>query len=92
MLLLLLTNFVILVLSFVFQIFPVVVLADIPIIGPSFSSTLTTAVLYFNSFAETLPYIRVVMDMFLFVVLPTEFLILILKFFLGSRTPISNNN
>lgn len=66
---------------------PVVTLASIPVVGGFISNTLQMAVGYFNSAMITLPYLQVVWHMFLWVVLPFELALLILKFFLGNHMP-----
>ena len=49
------------------------------------SSVLLTAVVLFNTFLETFPYAIVGWHMFLYVVIPFEILLIVLKVFLGSR-------
>jgi len=49
-------------------------------------TTLATAVSYFHGITETVPYLQVVWTCFLYV-LGFEILMLVLKLFLGSRTP-----
>jgi len=76
------------ILSILFYIFPVVTVADIPLAGEAMSSALYTAMGYWNSAMETVPYFYVAWDIFLFVIIPFEISLLVLKFFLGHRTPI----
>lgn len=52
-------------------------------------SILQTAVSYFHGAGQTLPYLEVVWSAFLYVA-GFELLLLVLKIFLGSRTPHSN--
>jgi len=76
----------------IFGFLPVVTLADIPLIGSSLSSTLVTAVQIWNAFLVTFPYAQIVWNIFLIVIVPLEILLLIAKFFLGSRLPAHTTN
>jgi len=67
--------------------FPEVDIASIPYIGSSVSSTLVTAVSYWNAFMVTLPFMADVWHVFLYAILPFEILMIFLKFFLGNRVP-----
>lgn len=80
------------ILSVVFYIFPVVTIADIPLIGDAISSSLYTAMGYWNSFMVTFPYAEATWNAFLFVIIPFEVALLLLKFFLGHRTPIKETH
>jgi len=73
----------------IFQFFPVVTLADIPLIGLSVRSLLLTVVLTWNGFLVTFPYAVVVWQVFQ-IILSFELLMLVMKFLLGSRH-ISND-
>jgi len=73
------------VLASIFQFFPVVTIASLPLIGEFLRDTLVTIVTTWNAFLETFPYALVVWQVFLIVILPFEFLMLIGKLFLGSR-------
>jgi len=66
---------------------PKVTIASIPYAGSFMASTLTTVVGVWNSFLDTFPYAIVAWHMFLFVILPFEVIMLVMKFFLGHRTP-----
>lgn len=70
----------------IFYFLPVVTISSIPYIGSTVSSLLLTIVKMFNAFADTFPYVTVLWHTFLYVVLPFEFIMLIMKFFLGSRS------
>lgn len=71
----------------VFSIIPRVDLGDIPILGNYIRDILIFIMGYWNSFMETLPYLIVVWQMFIYVIIPFEIGLLILKFFLASRVP-----
>ncbi|HUD45134.1 MAG TPA: hypothetical protein VMR41_06325 [Patescibacteria group bacterium] len=72
----------------VFSIWPHATVAGIPYIGSQISATLYTAVEYWNTFTQTtFPYGQLPWTIFLYVILPFEFSMLVLKFILGSRTP-----
>jgi len=73
------------ILKGIFQFFPIVTLADVPVIGDTIRSLLLTVVKTWNSFLVTFPYSEVVWNIFLFVILPFEGLMIFLKFLLGSR-------
>jgi len=89
------TNLVIFVIvsiiSTVFLILPAVSIASIPSIGPAVSSALITAVGIWNSFIVSFPYAGIAWNVFLIVILPFELLLLLAKFFLGSRVPAHTN-
>lgn len=74
-----------------FWIFPEVTISGIPIIGQPVSDILTVAVQYWNSFMETFPYAQTLWYVFLYMVIPFELGLLILKVFLGSRTPSAHH-
>jgi len=71
----------------VFQFLPVVTLASLPIIGDSIRSILISVVSTWNGVLVTFPYFIVVWNIFRFVILPFEGLMLLGKFILGSRSP-----
>jgi len=75
----------------IFALLPEVTIADIAYIGPTLSSTLTTMVQKWNAFMVTFPYAETGYNVFIYVILPFELLLLLTKFFLGSRTPIHTN-
>jgi len=87
----LLINLVLLLFGALFSFMPVVTLADIPFIGEGFSNILTTAVLSWNAFCVTFPYAVTAWHALLWVILPFEIALLVLKFFLGHRTPAHMN-
>ena len=53
-------------------------------------SAFISAMMYFNGAIDTLPYLEIVFDSFLYVI-GFEVLLLVLKLFLGSRTPHNVN-
>lgn len=91
MITLLIIQFVVFVLGLIFGFLPVVTIADIPIMGEFVSTYLLQAVLILNAFMETFPYATTLWDMFIYVILPFEFTMLIAKFFLGHRLPVNTN-
>jgi len=82
-----LINLILLVFGSIFVFFPQVFLNDIPLIGDFIVSTLELMVSYWNSFLVTFPYAQIAWQVFLYVIIPFEFLMLLGKFFLGSRMP-----
>lgn len=79
------------ILGIIFVFFPVVTIASLPVIGPSLSTILITMVTTWNAFMVTFPYAQVAWQVFLFVILPFELLMLIGKFFLGHHLPVNTN-
>jgi len=92
MIIILLLNLLLLVFGTIFSILPVVTISSIPLIGPTVSTFLFTMVGVWNAFMLTFPYARIGWEVFLYVILPFEALMLIGKFFLGSRMPSHNHN
>jgi len=84
-------KFITFCLSVLFSWLPVVTIADIPLIGDQLSETMYMAVGLWISFMETFPYALEGWRIFLFVIIPFEASLLVLKFVLGSRTPTSIN-
>jgi len=83
----LITNFVLLLFGMIFVFFPKVTIADIPLVGAPFSE-------YFSGFMDTwytiltmIPYLQDVWFVLLWVILPFEIGLLVMKFFLGHRMP-----
>jgi len=87
----LLINFILLIVGIIFSFFPVVTIASLPVVGEALSSTLTTMVRIWNSVIETFPYAGIAWQMFIFVVIPFEAIMILMKFFLGSRA-LGNHN
>ena len=87
MITILLINFVLILVGFLFSILPVVSVASIPFIGVYISSFFSTAVSIWNTFLVTFPYSVIVWHTFLYVIIPFEILFLVGKFFLGHRMP-----
>jgi len=92
MIIILLLNLLLLVFGTIFSILPSVSIATIPVIGPSVSSFLYEAMGVWNAFMVTFPYAQITWDVFLYVILPFELLMLVGKFFLGHRMPSNNAN
>jgi len=76
----------------IFILFPEVSLADMPLIGSFLYDFLVLAVRMWNSFMITLPYAKIAWDAFVFVLLPFELAMIVLQFFLGSRSPVKNSD
>lgn len=75
--------------ALIFSILPEVTVANIPFIGTFIYYYVGVAISYVNTMNTIVPYFLIVWQMFLWV-LEFEILLLLLKLFLGSRTPISN--
>jgi len=80
-------NVLLTLVSVIFVFLPVVSVSSIPYYGEDIASVLLTVVTTWNAFMVTFPYAVVLWNIFLYVILPFEFLLLIGKFFLGSRLP-----
>jgi len=91
MIITLLLNFILLVFGTIFSFLPVVSIADVPIIGGTLRSLLVYIVQMWNAFLNTFPYAETAWYIFLVVILPFEILMLIAKFFLGSRSPAKHD-
>jgi hypothetical protein len=87
----LLINFLLLIFGSLFVFFPVVSISTIPLVGPSIYSSLVFMVTTWNSFMVTFPYAQVLWDSFLYIIIPFEVVMLVLKFFLGHRAPANLN-
>jgi len=87
----LLINFVLLIFGAIFVFLPEVTIETIPYIGPIVSVTLTWIVGLWNSLVLTLPYLDVPMRVFLYVIIPFELMLIILKFFLHNRISVATS-
>lgn len=76
----------------IFDLLPTATLADLPIIGTTVSDTLETVIETWNAFMVTFPYAVTLWDVFIFVILPFEILLLVAKFLLGHRVPAHTTN
>jgi len=76
----------------VFSFLPTVNLSSIPVVGSGIASTLLTMTTTWNAFLVTFPYASTAWTVLLTVILPFELLLLIAKFFLGSRVPANPTN
>jgi len=85
-------NFILLIFGWIFTLLPHVTISSLPIIGEFLSSTLIQMVRVWNAFIETFPYAQVGWDVFKYVIIPFEGLMLLGKFFLGSRMPSHSGN
>lgn len=81
-----------LLLEAIFGLLPVVSLASIPYIGVSLRGDVVWMVGVWNSFMQTFPYAQIAWQVFLYVVVPFELLLLVAKFFLGHRLPAHTAN
>jgi len=78
------------ILTAIFYFLPVVTIADLPLFGEELADLLVTVITTWNAFLVTFPYAVVVWNMFLFVVMPFEILMLVAKFFFGHRLPANS--
>ena len=85
-------NFILLVFGWVFTLLPPVTISSLPFIGDFLASTLLQMIKIWNAFLETFPYAKVGWDTFKYVIIPFEGLMLLGKFFLGSRMPSHSEN
>lgn len=76
-----------LIIAGIFSILPNVAFSDIPTVGPFITENLLYGVRLLNGALETFPYGVIVWFIFTHVIIPFELLLLIGKFFLGSRNP-----
>jgi len=76
----------------IFGFLPIVTLEGLPLIGTEVSNGLLFFVTKWNAFLVTFPYAETAWNVFLLIILPFELLILLSKFFLGSRSPASTHN
>lgn len=88
----LIINLFLLVFTGLFSFLPEVTLSSFPVIGAYVSNALTFIVLTWNAFVVTFPYAGIAWHLFLAVIIPFEFLLLISRFFLGSRSIGHNIN
>jgi len=72
-------------------ILPPVHLNALPFIGSGFYDLLVTMVSMWNAFIVTFPYAGIAWNVFLYVILPFELIMIIGKAFLGSRMPHHTN-
>jgi len=91
MIIALLINIIVSMFGVLFGFFPVVTLNDIPVVGEFVRSTFVMAIGFWNAFIVTFPYAALPWHIFIYAVLPFEVLLIILKFFLGSRAPQNYN-
>jgi len=75
------------ILTAIFYFLPVVTISSIPVIGTAVSGYIDTIVTTWNAFMITFPYAQTGWDVFIYVILPFEILLLLGKMFLGSRVP-----
>jgi hypothetical protein len=79
------------VIRVILSIIPNVNISGIPYIGEPVYAVLVNIMGYWNTFLEIFPYSQVVFHVFIYVILPFEFSLLILKMFLGHRLPVNTN-
>jgi len=68
-----------------------VTIDSIPLVGEVVHSALLTAVGYWNTFLNIVPYLQLPWHLFLWVILPFEMIMILLRLVLGSRLPVSHN-
>ena len=83
-------NIIIAIVGVIFWIIPTVTLASIPVFGQPIVDILTSMIQMWNAFMVTFPYAQTAWHLVLWVIIPFEIGLLVLKFFLGHRTPIHN--
>jgi len=81
----------IIIIGVFFFILPVATISSIPIIGSTISDILYSIIISWNTFMISFPYAQTLWDVFLFVIIPFEISVLILKLVFGSRTPIQHH-
>lgn len=91
MLLNLIIQIVLYILAGIFFYFPPANIANIPIVGQLISNILITMMQTWNAFMVTFPYAVFAWHMLLWVVIPFEIGMLIMKFFLGHHIPAHLN-
>jgi len=79
------------VLSAIFSAFlPIVSISTIPIVGSSIYNAMAWGMGVWNAFLLTVPYAQLPWRIVLYVILPFELILLLVKVFLGSRVPVHN--
>jgi len=86
----LLINTVLLIFGSIFVFLPEVSIATLPYIGEPARAVLVSAVTMWNTFMVTFPYAQTPYDIFVYVIIPFEALILLARFFLGNRLPVNH--
>jgi len=86
----LILNFIADAFATVMSIMPSVGIQDIPYIGEAVYTYWVLAVSYMHTAFTIIPFTEIVWNSFVYVIIPFEFSLLILKVFLGSRTPINS--
>ena len=81
-------NFIVLCIGILFTFFPVVHLSNIPIIGGGITGILVGIIQTWNAFLITFPYAQIVWHIFLYLIIPFEISIILLRFFFGNRLPL----
>jgi len=85
-------NFIIGIVTTLFGILPTATLDSLPIIGSTISDTIQTMVETWNAFMVTVPYAIVLWNVFIYVIIPFEIILLVTKAILGSRVPAHTTN
>jgi len=78
---------IVMILAGIFSFLPTVSIATIPYIGETVQGYLITIVQTWNAFMVTFPYAETGWNIFLYVIIPFEIMLMIAKFFFGSRLP-----
>ncbi len=66
-------------------------IANLPFVGSFLNTTLLSVSGTWNAFVVTFPYAGIAWDVFVYVIVPFEVIMLFLKVFLGSRVPQAVN-
>lgn len=91
MIITLILDFIASIISQILSILPSVGVSDIPLIGSFISYYFSLAVGYWNTFLTLFPPFAVVWSAFLYIIIPFEISMIILKVFFGSRLPAHTN-
>lgn len=73
----------------VMSVLPVVTISNLPVIGSTVSDLLLEMVQYYNGAVYTIPYLGDMFTVFVYLVLPFELTLLVLRFILGNRDPVA---
>jgi len=91
MLTVLILDLIYIIVSLISSVIPQVTLNQIPFFGETIRSTLVTMMGYWNSLIDTLPYLQVLWNSLIYIVLPFEMGLIVMKLLLGNRTPTNDD-
>jgi hypothetical protein len=92
MIITLILQFIVSFIGMVMSIVPTAHIGQVPLVGEDIVTYLNMMVGSYNLGASILPYLSIVKSMLVYVILPFEISVLLLKVFLGSRTPVREIN